>query len=60
MTNTNMFINYNEYPFPHVVVDGAISQEAAGNLSGYAHGIEEESISFKSCLLYTSPSPRDS
>ena len=47
MANTNMFINYNELPFPHVIVDGAISQECADNLSGYAHGIEEESISFK-------------
>jgi len=44
---THMNIDYNTFPFPHVVVDGAITMDASNVISGYANSIAESTISFK-------------
>jgi hypothetical protein len=42
-----MNIDYNTYPYPHAVVDGAISMDAGMQLYAFADSIPEDTISFK-------------
>jgi len=43
----HMNIDYNTYPYPHAVVDGAISMDAGQQLYAFADSIPEDTISFK-------------
>ena len=43
----HMNIDYNTYPYPHAVVDGAISMDAGMQLYAFADSIPEDTISFK-------------